>query len=129
METLNFKKIQSKVLEDLSLWAQNKIFGLFVFNLLVMLLIVLRSAGYFAPFFPITINFIVLLSLILSIILLSVGNRIMFLIAFIFWLLAAFFKFFQIDVWAERTTVYTFQALVIGVLLLIIETISSKRTR
>lgn len=127
MERLNFTKINSRLFQDLNSWAQKRIVGLFAFNILVMLMIVLRSAGYFDPFFPITINFIVLLALILSIILLGVGNRIMFLTAFVFWILAAALKILNVDVWAERTAVYTFQALVVGVVLLIWESLFDKR--
>lgn len=126
MERLNFTKINSRLFQDLNSWAQKRIVGLFAFNILVMLMIVLRSAGYFDPFFPITINFIVLLALVLSIVLLGVGNRIMFLTAFVFWILAAALKILNVDVWAERTAVYTFQALVIGVLLLVWESLFDK---
>lgn len=108
-------------------WTQKKIFGLFVFNLLVMLLIVLRSAGYFSLYFPITINFIVFSSLILAIILLEMKSRSLFVIALIFWVLTAFLRIVNIDVWAQRAAIYTFQALLVGLVLFMIEIVSTKR--
>ena len=118
------RKIKTNNLQH---WAQNKIFGLFVFNLVVMILIVLRSAGYFSPFFPLTINFIVFVSLILAIFLLNLKSSVFFVIAFIFWVLAAFLRIVNVEVWVERASLYTFQALVVGVVLFIIEVIISSR--
>lgn len=101
-----------------------------LFNGFLMLLILLRSAGYFEPFIPISINLIFISALVLSIFLLGINSKGAVAIALIFWMLAGFFRvFLKIDVWAERTALYAFEALVIGVFLLIIETISSKRTR
>lgn len=117
----NIKKYYQQGFERIQFWAQNKIFGLFVFNLLVMLLIVLRSAGYFSPFFPISINLIVFISLILAIFLLDIRSRSLFIIAFIFWMFAAFLRIVNVEVWAERTVIYTYEALVMGVFLLLYE--------
>lgn len=125
----NPKKYYKESLGKLSLWAQNKIFGLFVFNLLIMLLIVLRSAGYFTPFFPLTINLIVFLSLILAIILLNMRSSALFIIALVFWIITAVLRIAGIEVWAERAALYTFQALVVGVVLLVIEIVSIKKKR
>ena len=119
-------KQYNEIINGLVLWAQRRILGLFAFNILVMLLIVLRSAGYFDPFFLITINLVVFLSFIMSIFLLGAGSRVMFIIAFVFWILAAALKALHIDVWAERTAVYIFQALILGLVLFIIEIVRSK---
>lgn len=105
--------------EQLQVWSQKKVFNLFIFNIILVLLLLLRSAGYFSPFFTITINLIILLSLILFVILLNATSRIVFLIALLLWLFAAFMKIVGVDVWAERTAVYAFEALVVGVGLLI----------
>lgn len=108
---------------NLQSWAQKRMFGLFVFNLTVMLLIILRSAGYFSPFFLITINFIVFLSLILAIFLLNIKDKALFIVSFIFWALAGLLQTVNINVWAERAALYSFEALVIGIILFIIENI------
>lgn len=111
----------NKAYQDLNLWAQKRVVGLFSFNLLVMLLIVLRSAGYFDPYLLITINHIVFLSLILSIFLLGVKRRAMFIVALTFWILAGLLKSLKVEVWAERTAVYFFQAFLLGMILFLIE--------
>lgn len=115
------KKIYYQNTQNLKKWANNRVFGLFIFNIIVMLLILLYTAGYFAPFFPLTINFIVLVSLILSIILLGVKSKALLVIALLFWIFAAVIRILKIEVWAERTAIYSYQALFIGILLLIIE--------
>ncbi len=113
-------------IDSLQSWAQNKIFGLFVFNLLIMLLIVLRSAGYFEPFFLITINFIVFVSLVLAIFLLNIRSSMLFIIALVFWILTALLRVINIEVWAQRAAIYTFQSLIVGLVLFVIEVIRSK---
>ncbi len=124
---IKLKKIVNKYLESLSSWSNERIFNLFLFNIFIMLMIVLRSAGYFDPFFLITINTIVLLGLIIAVFLLGVGSKLMFSVALVFWIFAALLKMVKIDVWAERTSVYFFQAFIIGVFLLGIENISLPR--
>lgn len=112
------KKIQN--------WVSTHIPGIFVFVLLLMLLVLLYTAGYFHPFFELSINAIFFLSMILAVFLLGAGSRSLFTIGLIFWLLAGFFKVFAIDIWAERTAIYMFQALIIGVILTFIENIKDK---
>lgn len=112
---------------SLQFWAQNKVFGLFVFNLIVMLLIVLRSAGYFTPFFPITINFIVITSLILAIFLLNIKSSTLFIIALIFWILAGVLRVMSIEVWAIRAAIYTYEALTLGIFLMFFERIRRRK--
>ena len=111
------KELKNKV----ELWAKDNTAGIFVFNMIIILLVLLRSAGYFDPFFKLTINLIVLISVILSIFLLSVNSRAVFVFAIIFWILAAFFKIIRIDIWAERMGNYTYEILVIAILLLLME--------
>ena len=117
----DFKDVINKYLENLRYWSQKRIFNLFLFNTLIMLMIVLRSAGYFAPYFLLTVNSIVFISLLLSIVLLGLKSKDIFIIGFIFWIFAAFLRIFSIGVWAERTAVYTYQCLIIGVILIIFE--------
>ncbi len=107
-------------------WAQQHIFGLFLFNSIVMLLVLLHNAGYFHPFFIISINFIVIVSLVLAVVLLSATSKAIFLIAISFWLLSAFFKVTAIDVWAERSSVYAFNAFAVGVSLMLLELVYKK---
>lgn len=114
-------KIYSKNLSYFKSWAVNKIVGLFIFNLAVIMLVLLYTAGYFAPFFPLTINIIVMFSLIMAVILLSIGSRTLFILALFFWIFAAFLKIVRVDVWAERTAIYSYQSLIIALMLLIIE--------
>lgn len=104
-------------------WVRTRYFQLSLFNILILILVLLRSAGYFEPFFPITINTIVLLGLIISVFLLGVRSKLMFSVALTFWVFASLLKTVKIDVWAERTSVYFFQAFIIGVVLLIIGSI------
>ncbi len=110
-------------------WAKASIAGLFFFNLAILLLVLLRFAGYFAPFLTININFIYLTSLVLSVILLKVRSRAMFAIALGFWLFGAFLKIVRVDIWAERTIEYFFQAVVVGVFLMFYEYLQTKSTR
>lgn len=112
------KKIQN--------WVSEHILGIFVFTLTLMLLILLYTAGYFHPFFELSINAIFFLSMVLAVFLLGANSRSLFTIGLIFWLLAGFFKVFAIDIWAERTAVYMFQALVIGVILTFVEDVNKK---
>lgn len=125
--TKKIKSLYQAQIKKLGKWAQKRFFGLFLFNVIIMILIILRSAGYFAPFFPLTINFVVFFSFILAILLLNLRSQALFIIALIFWILAAFLKVANIDVWAERTSIYTFQALLVGLVLFLFEIISDKR--
>lgn len=104
-------------------WVNTRYFQLSIFNIFVLILVLLRSAGYFEPFFLITINTIVLLGLVMAVFLLGVRSKLMFSVALVFWIFASLMKTLKIDVWAERTSIYFFQALIIGVALLVIESI------
>lgn len=106
---------------NFKLWLDRNYFKLALFNIMLVGLVLLRSAGYFEPFFPLTINIIVFISLVVAILLLNATDKSMFITALIFLLLTAFFKIFYIDLWAERAAVYSYQALMLGVVLLIIK--------
>lgn len=110
-----------KIYDDSQEWGNLHLFKMLIFNTILVFLVLLRSAGYFLPFFGISINFIVIIMLVFSIFLLNSNSRSMFLIAFLFWLFAALMKVLKIDVWAERTAIYTFEAMIVGFILLIKE--------
>ncbi len=116
-EILSSYKDQIKNFEDL---ISSKIPGLFAFNIILMTLILMRSADYFKPFFPLSIHIIVLICFIISIPLLGVRDKTLFFISLVLWFSACFLKVIKIDVWAERTVVYSFEALFIGMILLLI---------
>lgn len=110
-------------------WVELHYFQLALFNVVLVILLLLRSAGYFEPYFGITINSIFLIALILSIFLLGTRSKGTFTVALIFWLFAAVLKLAKIDVWAERNAIYAFQGMVIGVVLLIYESLFDKRKK
>lgn len=108
-------------------WGQKKYFQLAMLNIFLVILVLLRSAGYFEPYFPITINAIVILGVLASIVLLRVGSSFAFIISFTFWILTAIFRILYIVPWAERTALYSFESFVIGVVHLILEAVSRRR--
>ncbi len=107
-------------------WGNKNIFKILIFNTVLVFLVLMRSAGYFLPYFGISVNFIVLFMLVLSIFLLGSNSKTMYIFALLFWLFAGFMKIVKIDIWAERTAVYTFESLVVGLILFIIETVRKK---
>jgi len=126
LEIKALKNMYSTVQKSVSSWASRNHFRLILFNMIVIMLFLLHSVGYFAPFFPITINFIVLLCLIVSILIFRSGSKFFFSISILFWILATIFRFLQVDAWVERTTIYVFQSLIIGLVLLLTEVLHEK---
>ena len=108
-------------------WAREYSFGIFIFNIILMLLVLLRSAGYFDPFVPITINLIFFVSITMATVFLGFRSRGLFVLAGIFWILALVFRSLKIDIWAERAAIYVFEAVLVGVLLLILENINIRQ--
>ena len=104
----------------LSQWAQKHFTGLFIFNLSVLIMVLLSSAQYFKPYFPLGINTIVMISLVLAIIFLGVREKPMFAICLVFLFMAAILKVLKIDVWAERASIYVYQSYLLGFFLLFI---------
>ncbi len=113
-------------LEKIENWSKNHLAGLFIFNILIISLLLLKSGGYFYPYYTITINSVVFIGFIGSIILLGVRSKVLFLIAFIFWLFAGYMRVIGIEVWAERTSLYTYQAILLGVILVFIESVRER---
>lgn len=104
-------------------WTSSHYINLAIFNSLTVILVLLHSAKYFDPFWMISINMVIFILLVVSIPLLGTGSRTLFLIAVSFLIFAGFMKTLGIGVWAERVTIYMFQAFLLGVLLLFIEDI------
>ena len=111
---------------NLSRWVHNHTFGLFVFNLIMMVLVLLRTAGYFHPFFIITINLIVICGLILSAGFLGAKSVGVYLIALCFWLLTMFFSVAKVETWSERSSIYCFNAFAVGTGILVLENLRLK---
>lgn len=114
-----------KLIPQLKGWTATHYLNLALFNLILMILVLLRSAGYFDPYFPITIHAIILITLILLVFLLGVNSKFLFVLTCVLWIFVAFLKLVGIDVWAERTSVYAFEALLLGVTLFLFENIVS----
>lgn len=108
--------------DSFKFWAEAHYFKIALFNIILIFLLLLRSAGYFEPYFLLSINLITFVSMVLSIFLLNSNSRSMFAISLLFWALALFLRVEQIGVWAERSALYSYQALFIGIVLLIYET-------
>lgn len=102
-------------------WVTRRYLGLAVFNILLLLLVLLNSADYFKPYFPISINIIVMIALIASVFLLGAGSRSIFMVAIVFWFFAAFLRIVGINIWAERASIYVFEAVIIGIILIVKE--------
>lgn len=120
--------IKNKYQKRIKAWTRKNYLNLAIFNTILIGLFLLRSAGYFDPFFLVSVNMIVLIALISSIFLLGARSKILFLIALIFWLFAGFLKLVKIDVWTERTGVYAFEAFVVGAITFLFESIKCKTT-
>lgn len=110
-------------------WSRKKFLAISIFNFVVIVLFLLRSAGYFEPYFLISVNFIVVIGLLLSILLLGSKSKEMFIVSLLFWLFAGLLRVLNIETWAERTAIYMFEALLIGVILLIKESFKKSTPR
>lgn len=107
-------------LNKLNLWAKNHLAGLFIFNTVIVILVLLNTAQYFKPFFFLGINVIFFISIILSIILLGARSKTMFFISALFFVFGVLLKVLNIDIWADRASIYFYQAFFVGILLLLI---------
>lgn len=108
-------------------WILPKYFNLIIYNLILLFLFLLRSAGYFHPFFEISVNIVVIVALVLSVILLGARSTQLFAVALVFWLFAGFLRLVGVNIWAERTAIYVYQALTLGAVILAIETLFGKK--
>ncbi len=112
-------KLTKHYSSDLNIWAKSNILGLFVFNIVLIVLVLLNTAQYFKPFFYLGINSIFFISLLLSIVLLKVRSKGMFLISIIFFIFGLFLKVSRVDIWADRASIYFYQSFFIGLMLLL----------
>lgn len=109
-------------------WVQDHYLNLAIFNIILLLMILLRSAGYFEPVFSLSINFIILTTIILSVILLGADSKVIFAIAIFFLIASIPFRLVSyLEVWAERTSIFAYEAVVIGVILFIKEVLTPKK--
>ncbi|MFA5770886.1 MAG: hypothetical protein WC894_05335, partial [Patescibacteria group bacterium] len=99
-------------------WSLKNTLGIFLFNIVIIVLVLLHTANYFNPYFFISINVIFFIGFILLPIMLKADYPVLFLFACLFWILSAILKFIKIDVWAERSSIYAFQAFFVGVVVL-----------
>ncbi len=113
------KKTKTSFYSSTQNWATENLAGLVVYNLIILLLVLLHSAGYFHPFLPITINIITFIAMILAVLLLGARSEFMFGMAAAFLVFAGFLLFLGVRVWADRTMVYVFQAFCIGIVLML----------
>lgn len=109
-------------------WTTRHQFQLATFNIILVILLLLRSAGYFDPFFTLTINSIFFTALVLSIFILGTRSTAAFVIALLFWVWTALLRIFKIEVWADRTALYTYESLLVGLILLLFERLFTKKT-
>lgn len=107
--------------EKLSKWLVVNNYKLAIFNIVIVFLFLLRSAGYFQPYFTISVNFIIVFGLVMSAVLLGVRSGFVFVITLMFWLFAGILQIMHINVWAERTGIYAYESLVFGVTLFLLE--------
>lgn len=114
------KKRYSNILSLLQTWSQKRILNLFIFNVVLTMLLLLRSAGYFDPYLPLTINLIILLCLAMSVFLLGLRYKALFIITLLLWLFATFLTLIGINIWAERAAIYSFEAFTIAFVLFVI---------
>ena len=120
MWLLSFKEVQL-TLENIQDWVIKNYLQLFVFNMMLIVMMLLRSAGYFEPYLPLSINTIMFIALIGMVVLLRARTRTLMLVTILLWLFAALLQVLNIDVWAERTAVYAFQSLIIATVLFIMD--------
>lgn len=122
MKLFSYLKGQYKrLVRRLNTWSGKHLTGLFIFNLLVVLMVLLNTADYFKPFFFLSINVITFVSLLLSILLLGARGKIMLIISTGFWFLAAFFNSVKINIWAERSGIYAFQSFLLGIFIIFLD--------
>jgi hypothetical protein len=122
------KRINKYISDRFMNWASSHHYRLIVFNMILVFLFLLRSAGYFNPYFPITVNVIVFVGLVLAIFILDANSKSLFAVSISFWVFAALLKLLNINVWAERTSIYVYESIFLGIILVVIESFSRKKT-
>lgn len=115
--------------KKLTRWSTENLPGMLLFNLIIIILVLLHTAGYFLPYFFISINFIFFTGLILAPLILRVNFEALFLLAILFWLSSCILMSFNINAWAERSSIYSFQALFVAVVVLILHAFTFNKKR
>ncbi len=95
-------------------WVQKRYGHLALYNVILLLLVLTRSAGYFHPYYILSVNFIVIVALILAVFLLGAQSKQLYITALVFWIITYFFRVGGIEVWAERGAIYAYQSLIIA---------------
>lgn len=113
--------MREEQLEIFRNWVRDHYFQLSIFNMILVMLLLLRSAGYFEPYLALSINLIVFIALVGMVTLFRARVKTLIIVTIFFWLFAGVLKILGVDVWAERTAIYAFEALLIAIVLLIIE--------
>ncbi len=113
----------SNLSEKIKIWVNRHYLQLAVFNLILIVLELLRSAGYFAPFFLISINFIVFIGLLLSVLILGANSKTIFIVSGFFLFITMIFSIFNLTVWAERSAIYFFESTLLAVIMFIVESV------
>lgn len=106
-------------LEDITRWAKTHTLGLFIFNTTAILLTLLNTAQYFKPYYYLGVNEIFFICMIMSIFLLGVRSRAMFLISMLFLTFSMALKIVKVEVWSDRASIYFYQSFVLGLVLLL----------
>src|SRR5687768_15704687 len=113
--------MKEEQLEIFRNWVKEHYFQLSIFNMILVMLLLLRSAGYFEPYLALSINLIVFIALIGMVTLFGARVKTLTIVTIFFWVFAGILKVLGVDIWAERTAIYAFEALLITVVLLIFE--------
>lgn len=95
-------------------WTKRNLTGLFTLNLLLMILVLLHSAGYFHPFVPLSINFIVLITICLSVLLIGLRSKHIVVIILFFWIFSGLLEMLGVNIWAERSAIYVYEGLLVA---------------
>ncbi len=121
------KDFKKNIEKEIQKWIEAHYLQLAIFNVFLLILVLLRSAGYFEPYLTLSINLITIISLVFIVILFNSKSSFMFSVAVIFWIGSAMLRILEIEVWAERTVIYSVQAILLGIILLVIENLRNNR--
>lgn len=111
----NLYQYKQKIVNDIRVWVLKYQVNIAIVNIILIIMFLLRSVGYFHPYLPITIHMIVFIGVILSIILLGASTRALIVVSLIFLLSASMLRILKINVWSERTAMYSFEIYTVGV--------------
>lgn len=125
----DINRLLKKCKKDTEKWAYSNFFSIFIINLILLILFLLHSAGYFDPYFPITVNFVIIVGIFVATILLNLNIQILIVMAGAFWLFAGLLYLLRVNIWAYRTTLYVFQIFVLMIVLLLYQSLRSHKAK